>query len=68
MYCETDSVAVRLCTLDSGELLMIRVVDVWHHYGIRPILKDVSLEVGAGELVAVLWPLKGYVEIDGFIS
>ncbi len=35
---------------------MIRVVDVWHHYGIRPILKDVSLEVGAGELVAVMGP------------
>jgi ABC-2 type transport system ATP-binding protein len=62
---------------------MINVVNVWHHYGIKPILKDVSLSVESGELVAVmgpngmgkstllglmagvLWPIKGYVEIDG---
>lgn len=62
---------------------MIRVVDVWHHYGVRPVLKDVSLHVECGQLVAVmgpngmgkstllaligglLWPLKGFVEIDG---
>ncbi len=62
---------------------MINVVNVWHHYGIKPILKDVSLKVETGELVAVmgpngmgkstllglmagvLWPIKGYVEIDG---
>ena len=62
---------------------MIRVVDVTHHYGVRPVLRQVDLEVQAGELVAVLgpngmgkttllgvsagalWPLKGYVEIDG---
>ncbi|MFW9894032.1 MAG: ATP-binding cassette domain-containing protein, partial [Candidatus Thorarchaeota archaeon] len=62
---------------------MISVVNVWHHYGIKPILKDVSLSVEPGELVAVmgpngmgkstllglmagvLWPIKGYVEIDG---
>jgi ABC-type multidrug transport system ATPase subunit len=62
---------------------MIRVVDVTHHYGVRPVLRRVNLEVQAGELVAVLgpngmgkttllgiiagglWPLKGYVEIDG---
>lgn len=63
---------------------MINVVNVWHHYGIKPILRDVSLKVEAGELVAimgpngmgkstllglmagVLWPIKGYVEIDGY--
>ena len=62
---------------------MIRVVDVTHHYGVRPVLRRVNLEVQAGELVAVLgpngmgkttllgiiagvlWPLKGFVEIDG---
>ena len=35
---------------------MIKVNNVWHHYGIRPILKDVSMEVKAGELVAVMGP------------
>jgi ABC-2 type transport system ATP-binding protein len=35
---------------------MIRLVDVWHHYGIRPILKNVSLHIPAGELVAVMGP------------
>jgi ABC-2 type transport system ATP-binding protein len=62
---------------------MICVVDVTHHYGVRPVLRRVSLEVQRGELVAVLgpngmgkttllgviagtlWPLKGFVEIDG---
>jgi len=62
---------------------MIEIVNVWHHYGVKPILRDVSLKVEAGELVAVmgpngmgkstllglmagvLWPIKGYVEIDG---
>jgi ABC-2 type transport system ATP-binding protein len=62
---------------------MIRVVDVTHHYGVRPVLRRINLEVATGELVSVigpngmgkttllgviaglLWPLKGYVEIDG---
>jgi ABC-2 type transport system ATP-binding protein len=62
---------------------MIRVVDVTHHYGVRPVLRQVNLAVQSGELVAVLgpngmgkttllgvmagvlWPLKGFVEIDG---
>ena len=62
---------------------MIKVVDVTHHYGVRPVLQRVSLEICKGELVALmgpngsgkstlmsvmagaLWPLKGYVEIDG---
>ena len=35
---------------------MIRVKDVWHHYGVRPVLKNVSMEVQSGELVAVMGP------------
>ncbi len=35
---------------------MIKVVDVWHHYGIRPILRNVSLDVEPGQLVAVMGP------------
>lgn len=33
---------------------MIRVVDVVQHYGVRPVLRQVSLEVRAGELVIIL--------------
>jgi ABC-type multidrug transport system ATPase subunit len=32
---------------------MIRVVDVTHHYGVRPILKNISFEVQTGEVVVV---------------
>jgi ABC-2 type transport system ATP-binding protein len=35
---------------------MIRVVDVTHHYGVRAVLRRVSLEVQPGELIAVLGP------------
>jgi ABC-2 type transport system ATP-binding protein len=35
---------------------MIRIVDVSHHYGVRPVLSHISLEVPAGELVAVMGP------------
>jgi len=35
---------------------MIRVVDVTHHYGVRPVLRQVNLEIQDGELVAVLGP------------
>jgi len=35
---------------------MIKVTNVWHHYSIRPVLRDVSMEVAAGELVAVMGP------------
>src|SRR5207245_4406849 len=35
---------------------MIRVVDVSHHYGVKPGLSHVDLEVPTGELVAVMGP------------
>ncbi len=62
---------------------MIQVTNVTHHYGVKPVLRDVSMHVNIGELVAImgpngmgkstlvsviagiLWPVKGYVEIDG---
>lgn len=62
---------------------MIRSYGLWHHYGVRPVLRDVSIEIATGELVVllgpngmgkstllgclggVLWPRRGWVEIDG---
>jgi ABC-type multidrug transport system ATPase subunit len=35
---------------------MIKVVDVSHHYGVRPVLSHIDLEVPAGQLVAVMGP------------
>lgn len=35
---------------------MIRVVNVTHHYGIRPVLSNISFEVKTGEVVAVVGP------------
>lgn len=35
---------------------MINVVNVWHHYGITPVLRDVSLHVETGELVTLMGP------------
>ena len=35
---------------------MIDVVDVTHHYGVRPVLKHVNLFVRAGEVVALMGP------------
>jgi len=35
---------------------MIKIEDVSHHYGVRPVLTHVSLEVSAGELVAIMGP------------
>ena len=35
---------------------MIEVVDVSHHYGLRPVLSHVSFRVPAGQLVAVMGP------------
>lgn len=62
---------------------MIQVHDLWHHYGVRPVLREVTMEIATGELVVllgpngmgkstllgclagVLWPQRGWVEIDG---
>ena len=35
---------------------MIRAVDITQHYGVRPVLRQVSLEIETGELVAILGP------------
>lgn len=35
---------------------MIRVVDVTQHYGVRPVLRDLSLDVQQGELVVLMGP------------
>lgn len=35
---------------------MIRVVNVTHHYGVRPVLKNVSMEIETGEVVVVVGP------------
>jgi len=35
---------------------MIRVENVTHHYGIRPVLKNINLEIATGELVVVVGP------------
>jgi ABC-type multidrug transport system ATPase subunit len=35
---------------------MIRVVDVTHHYGIRPVLKNINMEIKTGEVVVVVGP------------
>jgi ABC-2 type transport system ATP-binding protein len=35
---------------------MIRVVGVTHHYGIRPVLKNINLEIKTGEVVVVVGP------------
>ena len=35
---------------------MIRLVNVTQHYGVRPVLRAINLEVNTGDLVAVLGP------------
>jgi ABC-type multidrug transport system ATPase subunit len=35
---------------------MIRVVNVTHHYSIKPVLREVNLEVARGEVVALMGP------------
>jgi ABC-2 type transport system ATP-binding protein len=35
---------------------MIKVIDVSHHYGVRPVLSHINLEVPAGELVVLMGP------------
>lgn len=35
---------------------MIKVSHVWHHYGVRPILRDVSFQVDTGDVVAIVGP------------
>lgn len=35
---------------------MIRLTHIWHHYGIRPTLRDINLTVAPGELLCVMGP------------
>jgi len=35
---------------------MIKVADVSHHYGVRPVLSHISLDIPAGELVVMMGP------------
>lgn len=35
---------------------MIELVDVWHHYGVRPTLRGINLRVEPGELMCVMGP------------
>ncbi|MGD0089494.1 MAG: ATP-binding cassette domain-containing protein, partial [Planctomycetota bacterium] len=35
---------------------MIKVCNVSHHFGIRPILRGINLEAGSGELLALMGP------------
>lgn len=35
---------------------MIKIVDVSHHYGVKPVLSHVSFDVPAGQLVVVMGP------------
>jgi ABC-type multidrug transport system ATPase subunit len=35
---------------------MIRLVNVTHHYGIRPVLSEINLEIKTGEVVVVVGP------------
>jgi len=35
---------------------MIDVVGVTQHYGVRPVLRDISLQIDRGELIAILGP------------
>src|SRR3954453_23403288 len=34
----------------------IEILNVTHHFGVRPVLKDVTLRVGVGERVALVGP------------
>lgn len=35
---------------------MIQVTDVFHHYGLRPVLSDITFEVKAGQTLAIIGP------------
>src|SRR5262245_20053188 len=35
---------------------MIDIVNVWHHYGVKPTLRGVNLRVEPGELLCVMGP------------
>src|ERR1700730_7709935 len=35
---------------------MIDVVGVTHHYGVRPVLRDISVHIPTGQLVALMGP------------
>ena len=54
---------------------MIDIVGVTQHYGVRPVLRNVSLRINRGELVALTlgptlrnWQLTGLYHITGFTA
>src|SRR6516225_10272105 len=49
-----SSVNYSLLTADCP--LMIQLDDITQHYGVRPVLRNISLGIGRGELVVILGP------------
>src|SRR5438445_4548941 len=50
----------RLCemilAIPTGGGAMMTVIEVTHHYGVKPVLRNVSLHVKRGELLALMGP------------
>jgi len=36
---------------------MIKILDVCHHYGLRPVLGHIDLDIPEGKLVAIMGPI-----------
>src|SRR5262252_3282135 len=40
----------------SNQTPMITISSVSHHYGLRPVLRDINLQVDRGEILAIMGP------------